>query len=98
MIKSHDQWSKLGEEYLGEHNIAWAEKMESFPTQVPGAGPLTLMKSIMNDYWADVRGPTKDWPAELVDCVMAKLYWCWVAWLDATHVNLAEEWKVDADE
>ena len=92
MIKSHDQWSKLGEEYLGEHNIAWAEKMESFPTQVAGSGPLTLMKAIMNDYWADVRGPTKDWPAEHVDMVMAKLYWCWVAWLEATHVDLSQDW------
>ena len=93
MIKSHDRWSKLGEEYLGEHNIAWAEKMESFSTQVAGSGPLTLMKSIINDYWADVRGPTKDWPAEHVDEVMAKLYWCWVAWLEATHVNLAQDWE-----
>ncbi len=93
MIKSHDRWSKLGEEYLGEHNIAWAEKMESFPTQVPGSGPLTLMKSIMNDYWADVRGPTKNWPAKHVDEVMAKLYWCWVAWLEATHVDLPQDWE-----
>ena len=51
------------------------------------------MKSIMNDYWADVVGPTQDWPAEHVDMVMAKLYWCWVAWLEATHVDLAEEWE-----
>jgi len=93
MIKSHDRWSKLGEEYLGEHNIAWAERMESFPTQVPGSGPLTLMKSIMNDYWADVPGKTQDWPAEHVDMVMAKLYWCWVAWLEATHLDLAEDWE-----
>ena len=93
MIKSHDRWSKLGEEYLGEHNIAWAEKMESFPTQVAGSGPLTLMKSIMNDYWVDDRGPTQDWPAELVDEVMAKLYWCWVAWLEATHVDLPQDWE-----
>ena len=93
MIKSHDRWSKLGEEYLGEHNIAWAEKMESFPTQVAGSGPLTLMKSIMNDYWADVRGPTQDWPAVHVDEVMAKLYWCWVAWLEATHVDLPQDWE-----
>jgi len=91
MIKSHDQWSQLGEQYLGEHNISWAEKMESFNTQAPGSGPLTLMKAIMNDYWADVPGKTQDWPAEHVDMVMAKLYWCWVAWLEATHPESEEE-------
>tara|TARA_Y100001938_G_C7875529_1_gene322397 strand:+ start:267 stop:542 length:276 start_codon:yes stop_codon:yes gene_type:complete len=91
MIRHHDRWSKLGEEYLGEHNIDWARRMEEFPTGIPGSGPLTLMKSIINDYWADVPGATQDWDAMKVDEVMAKIYWCWVAWLDATHMEVEEE-------
>ena len=86
MITNHDPWSRMGEEHLGEHNIEWARHMEGFPTGVPGSGPLTLMKSIMNDYWADAI--TEDWNAEKVDIVMSKLYWCWVAWLECTHVEL----------
>tara|TARA_R100000664_G_C2717487_1_gene112064 strand:+ start:558 stop:797 length:240 start_codon:yes stop_codon:yes gene_type:complete len=74
MIKRHDKWSKLGEEHLGPHNINWAKKV----------GPMMLMKSIMNDYWAD-NNKTFDWPAEHVNMVMSKLYWCWVAWLEQTH-------------
>ena len=74
MIRQHDRWSKLGEENLGERNIEWAER----------AGPMTLMKAIINDYWADVR-KTESWSAEKVDVVMSKLYWCWVAWLEQTH-------------
>jgi hypothetical protein len=73
MIRRHDRWSKLGEENLGEMNIRWAKR----------AGPMTLMKAIMNDHWADA--PKQDWPKEHVDFVMSKLYWCWVAWLDQTH-------------
>ena len=38
MISDHDRWSKLGEEYLGEHNIEWAAKMEEWNNGVPGAG------------------------------------------------------------
>jgi len=95
MIQDHDQWSKLGEEYLGEHNIEWARKIESFPHGVPGSGPLTLMKSIINDYWADVPGATQDWDAMHVDMVMAKIYWCWVAWLEATHDDLAQTWTIE---
>ena len=91
MIHYHDRWSKLGEEYLVEHNIKWVEHMESFQTGVAGAGPLTLMKAIINDYWADVPGATQDWPAMHVDEVMAKIYWCWVAWLEATHHEAGEE-------
>lgn len=95
MITDHDRWSKLGEEYLGEHNIDWARRMETMNMGVPGSGPLTLMKSIINDYWADVPGATKDWDAMHVDMVMAKIYWCWVAWLEATHDNLPETWTID---
>ena len=90
MIRNHDRWSKLGEEYLGEHNIGWAQRMESIPA-VPGHGPMTLMKAIINDYWADVLGKTQDWDAMFVDEVMAKIYWCWVAWLEATHPGDDEE-------
>ena len=89
MIREHDQWSKLGAEHLGEHNIAWALKMESFGVGVPGEGPMILMKSIMNDYWADVPTKTSSWSAEKADMVMSKLYWCWVAWLDATHYEIS---------
>lgn len=90
MIRQHDQWSKLGAEHLGEHNIEWAAKMESFGGGVPGDGPMVLMKSIINDYWADLP-KTSDWSAAKVDMVMSKLYWCWVAWVEATHLELAEE-------
>jgi len=86
----HDQWSKMGEENLGEHNIKWAEKMEDWHMGVPGHGPLTLMKAIMNDYWAD-NGKTFDWPAEHVNMVMSKLYWCWCAWLHCSHLEVGEE-------
>lgn len=79
MIKDHDQWSKMGEEHLGEHNIKWAEKV----------GPMVLMKAIMNDYWAD-HGKTFDWPSEHVNMVMSKLYWCWVVWLEQTNKELNE--------
>ena len=79
MIRKHDRWSKLGEENLGEMNIRWAER----------AGPMTLMKAIMNDHWADA--PKQDWPKEHVDFVMSKLYWCWVAWLEQTHPGDEEE-------
>jgi hypothetical protein len=81
MIRHHDDWSKMGEEHLGEANIRWAER----------TGPMVLMKAIINDYWAD-NGKSFDWPAEHVNMVMSKIYWCWVAWLDTTH------WEVDGNE
>jgi hypothetical protein len=73
----------MGEEHLGEMNIGWVDKMSTYPSP-PGSGAMTLMKSIINDYWADApkRG---EWPREHVDVVMSKLYWCWVRWLDDTH-------------
>lgn len=90
MISNHDLWSKLGEENLGEHNIRWAERMEQFPLSPAGSGPMTLMKAIINDYWAD--NPIKeDWSRSHVDMVMSKLYWCWVAWLNCTHQEIGEE-------
>jgi hypothetical protein len=92
MITEHDRWSALGEQFLGEHNIKWAQRMESLNDGIQGSGPLTLMKSIINDYWADVQGPTEDWNAMKVDTVMSKIYWCWVAWLEATHDNLPKTW------
>ena len=76
MIEQHDQWSKMGEEYLGEMNIKFAEK----------AGPMVLMKAIINDYWADcLEKHTLEWNAEHINMVMSKLYWCWVAWLEQEH-------------
>ncbi len=90
MIRTHDRWSKLGEENLGEMNISWAQKMEGFPGAVPGSGPMTLLKAMLNDYWADA-GPQLDgWDRQKIDLVMSKLYWCWVAWLEATHVEASE--------
>jgi len=91
MIQDHDQWSKMGEEHLGEHNIRWAQMMEGFPVGAVGIGPLTLMKAIMNDYWADCTIPEDGWSREHVNVVMSKLYWCWVAWLEATHLEVSEE-------
>ena len=87
MIRKHDCWSKMGEENLGEHNIRWAQKMEEMNVgygELWGYGPMTLMKAIINDHWADAIGP-KAWPAWKVDLVMSKIYWCWVAWLECTH-------------
>lgn len=89
MIRRHDRWSKMGEDNLGEHNVKWAQKMEGHDG-VPGGGPMTLMKAIMNDHWADVP-ERRDWSADHVDFVMSKLYWCWVAWLDVTHMEIGEE-------
>ena len=70
----HDQWSRIGEEHLGEMNIRFAER----------GGPMVLMKAIINDYWADAP-KTGAWERDHVDMVMSKLYWCWVKWLDDTH-------------
>ena len=50
---------------------------------------MTLMKSIINDYWTD-DVKTKDWDSEKVNMVMSKIYWCWVAWLDCTHFEAAK--------
>lgn len=85
MITNHDRWSKMGEENLGEHNIEWAKMMEEWHVGVDGHGPMTLMKAIMNDHWADCNTPKDGWPQFHVDLVMSKLYWCWVAWLECTH-------------
>ena len=70
----HDQWSEIGERHLGEGNIRWAEKV----------GPMVLLKSILNDYWADAP-KVGSWEREKIDMVMSKLYWCWVRWLDNEH-------------
>jgi len=70
--EDHDEWSKMGEGHLGEMNIQWGEKV----------GWDILMKSIMNDYWADANTPTAGWPKFHVDMVMSKLYYCWVRQLD----------------
>jgi len=65
--REHDQWSKMGEENMGEMNIMWGEKV----------GWDILVKSIINDYWADSLS-ISDWPRDHVDMVMSKLYYCWV--------------------
>lgn len=89
----HDQWSKMGEEHLGEANLNWVKKMDEMHMGPPGYGSLTLMKAIMNDYWADIPGGTNKhgWTADHVDMVMSKLYWCWVAWLEASHQEVGDD-------
>ena len=69
----HDDWSKMGEEHLGEPNVRWGMGFEG--------GWLTLQKAIMNDYWTD-RSKNQPWDAEMVDMVMSKLYYCWVRMLE----------------
>jgi len=88
----HDQWSEMGEKNLGEHNIRFAEiggpnghRGELLDQKWSHDGFFTLMKSIMNDHWADANTPKDGWPAFHVDIVMSKLYYCWVRMLDAGH-------------
>jgi len=78
----HDRWSEMGERNLGEHNIAWVDRMSTFDR--PGHGSMTLMKAIINDHWADAP-KMSEWTREHVDYVMSKIYYCWVRWLDETH-------------
>ena len=72
----------MGERNLGEHNIAWVDRMSTFDR--PGYGSMTLMKAIINDHWADAP-KMSEWTREHVDYVMSKIYYCWVRWLDETH-------------
>ena len=95
MIEEHDQWSKMGEENLGEINIKWAERMEEFPMSPAGAGPMTLLKAILNDYWADAPPQREGWDKDKIDVVMSKLYWCWVAWLQCTHQEVGDDGGVN---
>jgi len=96
----HDQWSKMGEEHLGEHNIKFAEI--SGPQGHRGQldvqhwghnGFFTLMKCILNDHWADIPGGTNKhgWTAEHVDMVLSKIYYCWVRMLDEAHPEEDDE-------
>ena len=78
----HDRWSKLGKENLGEHNIRWGER----------AGWDTLIKAILNDYWADVPSYRKEnWDIEKIDMIMSKLYYCWVRRVFSPEQELEEE-------
>jgi len=81
----------MGADMLGKNNIKWAQRIENIPGTVPGSGPMTLLKAILNDYWADPFPNSKAWESYKVDEVMSKLYWCWVAWLDCTHYEVEEE-------
>ena len=40
---------------------------------------LTLMKSVMNDYWFDISmmEQLRSWGPEKIDMVMHKIYFCW---------------------
>ena len=80
MIRKHDEWSKLGEENLGLHNIQWAE-MRAHGGEGHAMGFFTLMKCILNDHWADQPKGRNDWDSEHIDYVMSKLYYCWVRML-----------------
>jgi len=78
----HDQWSALGEANLGGIDGANIRFMELGQYIVVNEGAFTLLKCILNDYWAD--SMDKDaWSREKVDLVMSKLYYCWVAMLQA---------------
>ena len=81
----------MGELNLGEHNIEWARRMEEMPHGIPGAGPMTLLKAILNDCWADRPKMNLGWTQDEVNVVMSKLYWCWVAWLEATHSKTEDD-------
>lgn len=77
MIREHDRWSKMGEDNLGEMNIAFADRAND--------GGFMLMKCILNDHWADARQGWKNdysWDRAQIDYVMSKLYYCWVAMLE----------------
>ena len=80
----HDQWSLLGEKNLGGPdglNIGFTRLADQ--VLLLYEGPFILMKCILNDYWADA-SPQKDgWDHEKIDVVMSKLYYCWVAMLQA---------------
>ena len=46
---------------------------------------LTLMKSVMNDYWFHAIDKETPWTKEYIDHFMHKIYFCWQEFL--THSN-----------
>ena len=71
LAMKHDQWSRMGEQHLGEMNIRWAETAR--------AG---LLKAILNDV---VGGCSKNapWDQDKVDMVMSngvRVRWLKTSW------------------
>ena len=73
MSEIEDPWYLMGEENLGPMNIRWGERV----------GWDILMKSIINDHWADAS--KQDWSAQHVSYVMSKLYYVWCRQLFETE-------------
>jgi len=96
----HDRWSKLGEDNLGGPDSPNLKFMRLGRTTEEGA--FTLMKCILNDYWADTHtyaDTYAGWSREKVDVVMSKLYYCWCVMLFEKHpITEAEEWEMAHDE
>ena len=87
----HDKWSKMGEEHLGEMNLRFSRLHDD--------GCFTLMKCIINDYWADAPPQTEGWDREKIDMVMSKIYYCWVAMLEKNHpLDENESWQEAREE
>lgn len=83
---SHDEWSKMGEKALGGPEGANIRFMNLHGDDIllVYGGPVTLMKCVLNDYWADAMiSKTTIWDKEKIDMVMSKLYYCWVAMIQA---------------
>lgn len=94
----HDRWSKMGENNLGgpdSPNIKFLEMAGRNKED----GAFTMMKCILNDYWADV--PTTDdpftgWSREKVDMVMSKIYYYWCVILFEKHPPTEAQELVEA--
>lgn len=93
----HDKWSKMGEENLGGPdgpNIKFLAKM----MRTKEEGAFTLMKCIMNDYWADAGPQREGWTKAHLDMVMSKIYYCWCVMLDERHPQDENEAWLEAME
>lgn len=95
----HDKWSELGLENLGGiegMNVAFmrlgTNKLQVFQ------GPFNLLKCILNDYWADIPdNENLEWNHDKINMVMSKLYFCWVAMIQA-EVNDDDDQRIDDHE
>jgi len=84
----HDKWSKMGEENLGgpdSPNITCLD----WHGRTREEGAFTMMKCILNDYWADVPPGSDEsytlWDREKIDTVMSKIYYYWCVMLLEKH-------------
>jgi hypothetical protein len=80
-LMTHDQWSKLGEINLGGMDSPNIQFM-ILGHRGPSSGAFTLLKCILNDYWADAPPQKEGWSKEKIDMVMSKLYYCWCVMLN----------------